>query len=305
MENSSDKSKFRLIDYFWILLGTCLTGFAAACFITPAKIAGGGVTGISTILYYLLGFDPGLTVLVLSVPLFFLAWKMNGKRYALNCLLGSVLYSLWVSFFGHVIGYQGILSYTDRVDVLLSVIYGGVFYGVGIGIVMRAGANTGGTDIIAQIISKKTPLTTGTALFIVDGLIIIAGAVFFGYERAFFAVLTLFLSTESLNYVVVSMGTRFAKTVYIVTQKSGEISKRIVHELHHGATLIQGKGVYTGEERNILMAVVHNRQLSALQRIVREEDSGSFMFINETYTVAGQGFGNIPIKEVKERADYR
>lgn len=293
-------TKKTVIEYTYIILGTAVAGFAVAGFITPAKIASGGVNGIGTICYYTFGWDPGIVMMACSVPLFLFGMKIFGPLYGAKSLVGSLLFSLWVSVFGQLTGYDGFLVYTDKVDVLLSAIFGGALLGGGIGTVMRSGANTGGTDIVAQIINKYTPLPLGTALFLVDGLVIAAGAVVFGFERALFAIITLYISGQTINFVVMSLGTKYAKTAYIVSKKHDAIGKRIIGELHHGATLLSGVGVYTGRSRTMLMAVVHNRQINALERIVHEEDPDAFMFVNETYQVQGQGFANVKVKPVSD-----
>ena len=274
----------------YLILGTAVAGFAIAVFITPAKIASGGVNGIATIIYHRTGWDTGAMMLIISVPLFLLGMKVFGKTYGATSLAGTLLLSAWVSLFGQLTGYQGILPYVDRMDTLLSAIFGGVLLGSGIGIVMRTGANTGGTDILTQIVSRYTPLPLGTALFLVDGFVIILGALNFGLERALFAVITLYLSGQMVNYMVMNLGTKYAKTAYIVSDHHEAIGRRIISELRHGGTLISGVGIFTQRERPILLAVVHNQQINLLTQIVHEEDPKAFMFVHETYQVLGEGF---------------
>jgi len=229
-------------------------------------------------------------MLTISVPLFLVGMKIFGRTYGAKSLAGTLLISAWVSLFGQLTGYQGLLPYIDRMDTLLSAIFGGVLLGSGVGIVMRSGANTGGTDIIAQIINRYTPLPLGTSLFFADGVVIVFGALSFGFERALFAVITLYLSGQMINYMVMSLGTKYAKTAYIVSSRHEQIGKRIIAELRHGATLINGVGIFTQKERQILLAVVHNQQINALTQIVHEEDPVAFMFVHETYQALGEGF---------------
>ncbi|HHT80247.1 MAG TPA: YitT family protein [Spirochaetales bacterium] len=288
--------KRSVTEILYMLMGTCLAGFAIATFILPAKIASGGVNGIATIIYHLLGWEPGLVMLGISIPLFFLGMMVFGKLYGFKSLGGTFLLSFWVSLFGKLTAYNGFLPYVDRMDTLLSAIFGGVLLGSGIGIVMRSGANTGGTDIIAQIVSRFTPLALGTALFLTDALVIVIGAVVFGFERALFAVITLYLSGQMVNFMVMSLGTKYAKTAYIVSEKHEAIGERIISELHHGGTLINGTGVFTGQDRPMLMAVVHNQQINALMQIVHEEDPKAFMFVHETYQALGEGF--VPMQRI-------
>jgi len=286
-------------DYLFIILGAAIAGFGIACFVTPARIAPGGVNGIATILYYTIGIDTGLAMLLVSVPLFLLAIKIFGPQYGARCLTGMLLLALFVSIFGQLTGYHGFLDYGDKIDIMLSAIFGGITVGAGIGLVMKSGANTGGTDILAQALSKYSFIPVGTSLFFFDGLVVISGGIFFGVESALFALIDMYIQSQVINYVLMNMGNHYAKTAYIVSDNYEAISKRIISDLHHGGTLIDGKGIFTLKKRTMLMAVVPNRMITALTHIVHEEDENAFMFVLETYQVLGFGF--VPISKVLAR----
>ncbi|WP_422481541.1 YitT family protein [Pleomorphochaeta sp. DL1XJH-081] len=288
------KQLYHLRDFLFIIGGSMVTAIGVAGFITPAKLAGGGVSGISVILYHQWGLEVGLTIFLLSLPLFIAGIRIFGTRFGFNSLLGTVLLSLFISLFGLLIGYEGFLTYQDSVDTLLSALFGGFLSGFGMGLVLKGGANTGGTDIAAQIISKYTPIPTGSALFLVDGLVIVAGGLAFGLESALFATITLYVTSVSINFVLLNMGTRYAKTALIVSQKHHIISQRILDELGHGGTLLQGKGIYSKQERPVLMTVIPNQKITQLNTIVKEEDPEAFMIIEEAYEVLGEGF--VPLK---------
>lgn len=283
----------KIRDYLYIIVGTAITAAGVALFLTPGKIVSGGVNGIATIFFHLFGWDTGLVILLISVPLFIIGMKIFGPMYGVKCLAGTLLFALFTSLFGRLTGYNGLLPYADRMDTMLSAIFGGVLYGSGIGIVMRSGSNTGGTDIIAQIISKYTPLPVGTSLLIVDGCVVISGAVFLGFDRALFGIIAMYCTSQMINFMVMKIGTKQAKTAYIVSEKYHEIGKRIIDELHHGATEIRGRGIFTGQERPMLLAVVPNQKINHLLSIVHEEDSNAFVFIHEAYYALGNGFVRI------------
>jgi uncharacterized membrane-anchored protein YitT (DUF2179 family) len=277
-------------EYIGIAIGSLIAGFGIAAFNTPAKIAGGGVNGIATILYHTLGLEPGLAMLAMNIPIFLAGMKVFGAKYGFKSIVGMTLFSLSVSLFGQIIGYEGILPYNDSVDVLLSALFGGLFVGVGIGLVMKSGANTGGTDIIAQIICRYTPLALGTSLLLTDGLVILSSAFIFGIERALYAIISVYASTQMINYVIMVMGTKYAKTVFIFSEKLELIKQLIIEELHHGGTLFTGVGIYTGQQRQMLMAVIPNQQISMLTSIVHRSDPKAFMIVQEAYQVLGEGF---------------
>lgn len=286
-----------LYDYLRIVFGTFVAACGIALFSNPAKLTGGGVTGIGTILYYSLGLDPGIVMMCINIPLFFIGMKVFGSVYGLRVFVGSTLLSLWVSFIGGLTHYQGFLDYSDSVNVLLSAVAYGVLVGGGIGIVMRAGSNCGGTDILAQIVAKHTPFAVGSIEFLMNISVVLTGTIFFGLRNTLMAFIAMYISGTMINLMVVKVGTSLAKTAFIFSnERCPDISRRVITELHHGGTLFRGTGIYTSKERNMLMVVVHNNQLITLEKIVHEEDPTAFMFINDAYQVLGNGF--VPLNKV-------
>ena len=183
----------------------------------------------------------------------------------------------------------------------LSALYGGVISGLGMGLVMKSGSNTGGTDIIAQIIARYTPLTLGTSLFIVDAIIIAVSALFFGIENALIAIVVAYITGLAVNNVVLSAGTNQAKTVYIISDKTEEIGTYITSELERGATVLDAKGFFTDQSRPMLMTVIPNQDISKLTRCVHALDERAFMVIQETYQVLGEGY--TPIENIAHSSD--
>lgn len=287
------KQQYRLMELFYIVSGSFLTAIGIALFAAPAKIASGGVSGIATIFYHTLGFDTGLSILVLSVPLFLLGLAVFGKEYGIKSLGGTLLLSLFTSLLNYLLGYEGLLDYTNVLSVLLSAIFGGVIMGVGIGLVMRSGANTGGTDIVAQVLARFTPLSMGSALFLVDALVIGASAFIFSLEMALYATITVFITAAMIDRVILSLGTRSAKTVFIISNELSLIQKEILEQLGHGGTILTGIGMYTGLNRPVIMTVIENRKVSQLTNIVHEADKRAFMIVQEAYKVLGEGFSPI------------
>ena len=294
----SNRNHLRVLyDYLRIVFGTFVAACGIALFSNPAKLTGGGVTGVGTILYYSLGLDPGIVMMCINLPLFFIGMKVFGSVYGLRVFVGSTLLSLWVSFIGGLTHYQGFLDYSDSVNVLLSAVAYGVLVGGGIGIVMRAGSNCGGTDILAQIVAKHTPFAVGSIEFLMNISVVLTGTIFFGLRNTLMAFIAMYISGTMINLMVVKVGTSLAKTAFIFSnERCPDISRRVITELHHGGTLFRGTGIYTSKERNMLMVVVHNNQLINLEKIVHEEDPTAFMFINDAYQVLGNGF--MPLNKV-------
>ena len=281
------------IDYLYITAGSAATALAITLFLNPAQLAPGGVSGISTILFHTLGWDLGTSMIAMTIPLFLIGMRIFGKQYGFRTLMGSVLLSVFTWIWTFIFGSEGILDYSREMSLWLSALYGGVISGIGMGLVMKSGSNTGGTDIIAQIIARYTPITLGTALFIVDAAIIAVSAVFFGIGTALTAMTVAYIAGAAVNKVVLSMGTNYAKTVYIISDKEDEIGRFILEELERGATVMDAKGCYTEEPRPMLMTVVPNQYISMLSRAVQERDPDAFMIVQDTYHVIGEGYSEI------------
>ena len=280
----------KILDYLNITLGSFLVAVGVAYFVNPAKIASGGVSGIATMVYHTLGWNPGYVIFALSIPLFFVGMKIFGKVYGFKSLLGTILLSAFTSVLVDISGGDGFLDYTEPVSVWLSALFGGVIMGAGIGFVMKGGANTGGTDIIAQIVNKYTPLSLGTCLTLVDAIIIAASVFVFGVESALYAITTVFITGNVIDKVAMPFGANTTKTVMIISKKTDEISSFILKDMDHGATLLSGKGMYTGIERPVIMTVVSNQELSTLAAKVKKLDERAFMIVQSANLVLGEGF---------------
>ena len=240
----------------------------------------------------------GLTILALSVPIFLLGMKLFGKTYGAKSLIGTLALSFFTSLWCRIFGNEGILDYSKDMSIWLSCLYGGVLAGFGIGLVMRSGSNTGGTDILALILSKYTHIPAGTSLLIVDGTIIAASAFIFSIESAMYAVIVSYIVSLMINKIVLSVGTGYARTAYIISDKLDEIGTFIIRELDRSGTVISAKGLFSQEDKPMLMVVLPNYTVAKLVRFVHDTDPDAFMTILDTYQVLGEGF--TPLGQVVE-----
>ncbi len=291
----------RVSDYLFLAIGPLISGIAAAMFYTPARITGGGATGIGTIFYYLFGLDHGVVMMCVNIPLILIGMKVFGWRYGIKTLIGSTLLSFWTSVIGHMTEYRGVLDTSDDINILLSAIYGGVLMGIGIGLTMKSGCNTGGTDIVAQVIAHYFPVSVGGIEFVFNAAVVSCGGIFLGLQPMLFAIMAMYLSSQLVNYVVMSFGTKLAKSVYIFSQEhTPEISRRVIAELHHGGTVFHGTGIYTSTTRAMLLVIVPNHQINAIMKIIHSEDPKAFVFVTEAYEVLGRGFVSLAKAADKE-----
>lgn len=285
-------------DIIYLVVGPFVAAFGIAVFYTPAKITSGGAAGVANILYNLFGFDLGLTSLCVNIPLIAVGMAVFGIKYGLKTLIGSSLLSFWISIIGKMTDYKGLLDVSEPVYVLLSALFGGVLLGSGIGITMKAGCNTGGTDIIAQSIAHYTPVAVGSSSFFFNALVVGASGYFIGLEPMLFSIIGMACSSYMVNYVLTGFGTKRSKAVYIVSDHMDEIGQRVVEIMHKTGTLLDGTGVYTNLEHKILLVLVQNHQYQKLLRIINDSDPSAFVFVNEAYNVMGNGFS--PLKKAAD-----
>lgn len=295
-----EKLKNVIYDYAYIVFGTALTAFGISVFMNPAKLAPGGVSGLGTIVYHIildhtgLSLDLGLIMLSISIPIYLVGLALFGREYGVNTLLGTLLLSGFTTLF-NVLLPNGLIDYTKESSLWLCTLFTGITNGIGMGLVMRAGANTGGTDIIAQIIAKHTPLDVGNALFIVDGIIIFASAFFFGIENALYSFIVSLMISLIIDRVIMPFGTNYAKNVFIISPKIHEIGEFILNDLNRSGTVISAKGLFSREDKDMLMTTVPKKDIIKLSRCVAKIDPSAFMVIQDTYHVLGEGYSPMDV----------
>ncbi len=272
-----------------ITIGSIIQALGIVLFLSPNKIAPGGFSGLSIIIYYLTGFPVGTMYFILNLPLFLIAGKKWGFNFIGLTLYGTIVSSFFIDLFS--IYFSSLTS-----NPLLASIYGGVLVGIGVGIVFKNWGSTGGTDLLGQLIYSFTGLSFGTSMFILDtSIVLIAGIVFRALEYSLYGMLALFISSKVVD--AVQEGFLSAKTVFLISDYVDRIKIRIMDELERGVTELYVKGGYTGVEKKAIICVVHQREISKLKEIVHEEDPKAFVIIGDAREVIGEGF--IPIEEAK------
>ncbi|MGZ5425160.1 MAG: YitT family protein [Candidatus Aminicenantales bacterium] len=267
-----------------ILVGCIVNGLAYALFLIPHHFVPGGVSGIAIILNYFSALPVGALILVLNVPVFLLGLKTMGKKYVLNSLAGMVVSSVFIDLFNKVLKLP---SATD--NPVLASIYGGVMLGVGLGIVFRGRASTGGSDIIGMILSKYTGMSLGYGIMITDFVVISAsGFALHSLEAPLYGYLVLFLSTKVIDMVL--EGWNYSKLVIITSTRTDEIADFILRGLDRSGTALRSRSLYLNREGELILTVIHRKQLADLRNFIKKTDPEAFVIINDTYDVLGKGF---------------
>lgn len=268
--------------YIIITIMAFIYAAAVSLFIDPNNMAPGGVTGIAIIISRFLPVETGTLIFMLNIPiLLFSIWKF-GLRFTLSTVYSITL----ISVFTNILAPLG--AATD--DILLAALAGGVLYAISIGLIFKAGATTGGMDIIVKWLRIKLPyLKTGVLFFVTDAIIItMSGIAFKNVDAALYAGITVAVNSVALDIVL--YGKDEAKLIYIISDRAEDIAARLLKELDIGATYIEGRGAFSGKEKQVLMCAVKKQMSPRLEEIVKEEDTNAFMIISSATEVFGEGY---------------
>ncbi len=282
-----------------ILFGTFLMAIGFSVFLAPKNIISGGFSGIAFVLQEALmaidiNVSRGILYVLLNVPLYILAWKNYGKSFLFLALVGTFSFSVFMDIVKLDVAFD---------DSFLCALYGGIFYGIGLGIIVRANGSTGGTDLLGSMLHKINPkITIGMVIFVVDTLIVVVNVFFNGAMTALYGIVSLFISGIICDYI--SEGPRSIKAYYVISSKYEEISEAIIFEMHRGATAIDARGMFSQEEKKILLILVSRREVGELNRIVFSIDPSAFTFSTNCKDAVGNGF-NKPMKTKKMSEFYK
>lgn len=265
-----------------IIVGCFILAFSVSVFVLPFNILSGGVAGIAVAFSALLNVDPTLIINVLMIALFVIGSIFLGKMFAISTMITTILYPLMLIMINS-------FNIEIAIDPILASLYAGLLGGAGVGLVFKAGASTGGMDIPPLIINKFTGLKLSSLILIIDALTVLLGLISYGME----AVLIGFIAVWGTSFAVdkvLTFGADKAKAVYIISDKIEEINSMIHSDLDRGTTILQGKGGYTKEHKEVLLVVLTNNQYPTFVRAVNEIDTQAFLIIQDANEVHGNGF---------------
>lgn len=277
--------KRRVLDYIVITIGAFLYAVSVSFFLDPNSLAPGGVTGIAIILNHITGLETGTWLLVINIPILVLGtWKF-GLRFILSTMYCTALTSVFVNLLAPF----GALTR----DPFLAALAGGALMAVGLGLVLKSGATTGGTDIIIKLIRLRyAHLKTGRLFLLTDAVIVTLSAfVFQNIDVALYAGVVVFINSVLLDMVL--YGRDGAKLIFIISDRPEAITGRILSDLDIGVTYITGSGAYSGKAKNVIMCVMKKQLSPKAEEIIREEDPGAFMIVTSATEIFGEGYKNI------------
>lgn len=267
-------------NVFMVILGSFIFAFGINYFAIPNELAEGGLTGVTLLLKYLFNWPPALLNLLLNIPLLMIGWRELGRVPMVYTVVATIASSIF-------------LALTDEIgepqeDLLLAALYAGVTVGIGLGLIFRFNGTSGGSAIIARLMEKYIGWTVGRSLFVIDLIVVGASAYFLGQEKAMYTIVALFIGARVIDFI--QEGGYSAKAAIIVSNAAAEISSRLINEMERGATLLKGRGGYTGDHKEVLYCVVNRNEITRLKKLVHSVDPYAFIVVNDVREVMGEGF---------------
>jgi len=283
---NSKISKF-ITDIVLIVIGTFIMSISINFFLLPNKITTGGASGIATILYYKFNFNLGLSILIINIPLFILSIKKLGFKFSFKSIFATFLFTIFID----LITYNNYILH-NRTDMFISSIYGGLVLGIGISLVFKAGASSGGTDLLAHILQKRGGTLNLSSIMLVLDLIIITGLIieFKDINLGLYSAIAIYISSKTIG--IVFEGINYTKVINIITKKNDAITNQIIDVLKRGATVTKCIGAYSREEYVNITCIVTLPEISKVKKIAYEIDSDALIYITNANEVWGKGFKN-------------
>lgn len=277
---TTTKKKELLKEYFMVIFGATLVALSYNIFLLPSKLAAGGISGVSTVLYELFSFSPAMVQFVINIPIFIIGWLVLGKDFGGKTLVGT----FWVPF---MIGLTSNIPVTIT-NPFIGSLYGGIVLGVGLGIVYLGKGSTGGTASIAQIVKKFTGKSSGYSQLIVDGIVVIASIFVFSLELTLYALLAIYISSKAIDFI--QLRTSASKLIVIITEEELKVQELIKNEIDRGLTKVRSVGGYSNKDKTLILCVAEQQEAVKLKGLLQQEIPTAFVIFLNASEILGRGF---------------
>ncbi len=274
-----------IIDILLMIVGSYLVSLGTNVFLLPHKMTTGGASGIATILYYLFDIPMGVSIVCINIPLFIIAFFVLGLKFNLKTIFSTAL----LSFFLEAFKYETLVL-ENTTDLFTSCVFGGLLVGLGLSLVLKAGASTGGSDLLAQLIYKKTSIQNLSNILVCIEIVIISIIiiVFKDLNIGLYSIVSLFISSKVID--VIFTGVYYTKVVTIITKKTDKVIDAILNDLKRGATVTTSMGAHSKEEITTITCIITRPQIAKIKELIRQNDSNAIMYITTVNEAVGNGF---------------
>lgn len=277
-------SKSELKNYFFILMGSIALALGVVGFFIPNSILTGGTAGLSLLLHYLTSYSVGVLMIVVNLPLLVIGSKYLGKMFAIRTIVTILLISLMIDFFAQIVHLQPFI-----IDTILASIFGGIFIGIGLAFVIKGNSSAGGSTIVARIVASKTEIKPGQVILVIDSLIIFSALfVLDDTAKVLWSIVSIYITTKVIDMILT--GSLNKKMVYVVTTKTDELKVKIREHLGPHGTILNGNGLYEGEEKKMILIVVEVSKLQYIRQLVKDNDPEGFLIIAEASEMLGRDY---------------
>ncbi len=287
-----------------IILGSIIFAIGIEWFASPNKIVTGGASGAAIILTNLINFltdiniPISLLVLLINIPIFIMSFIVSGKKFVEKSLFATLMMTFWLAVFNKIPSFFVIEN-----DIFITTIITGVLCGTGSGLILKVGAASGGSDMLANSLNKIFPqFSIATIILVIDACVVLLGFLIFGPIKTSYAILEIFIGSKIINSIL--GGLRFARAVFVITNKTEEISQDIFKKLNRSSTNVNCTGMYTKKEKNLLIVVVMPKEIIKLKRIIESKDEQAFVIITPAQEVLGKGFLKWKLKIINRSTSY-
>lgn len=275
-------NKERINKVFLITTGIILSIIGINGFLTPAKLLSNGLAGIAVLIESIFNINKGLFILLINIPIFLYSRKYVAKEFFYSSLVNMIIYSIGLGFATKV------ASYININDIMIQSIFGGVFVGVGLGLIFKANSSLGGMDIVTAILKIKYDIPIGTTFLIINTFIVCAGGILFGARLAMYTIISMYVTSITLEAAKDIFNKQ--KAILLISDKNEEIAKSIMNNLHRGVTFLEAEGAYTNNKKKLIYCIVSTSQVVKVKELVYEKDKNAFISINNVDEVRGGGF---------------
>jgi len=276
-------SKEELKNYSFIISGCFVLALAVVGFFLPNQLITGGTAGLALLLHYITPLTIGSLIAIINLPLIIIGIKYLGKMFAIRTIITIILISILIDFFAEVIQLKPFI-----IDTALSAIFGGIFIGIGLALVIKGNSSAGGSTIVARIISSKTEIKPGQVILVIDTLIIVSSLfILDDTAKILWSIISIYVTTKVID--VMLTGNLNKKVVYLVTKKTSILKEKIREELGPEGTILRGDGLFEGEGKEMILIVVKVGKLQRLRQMVKESDPEGFLIITEATEMLGRG----------------
>ena len=274
----------KLKNILFILIGSAIMAFGVVHFNMQNQLAEGGFTGITLLIYNLTGLSPSISNILLNLPLFFIGYRLLGRKTFIYTIIGTVGLSIFIAIFEK---YQLHIPLKD--DLMLAALFAGVFIGVGLGIIFRYGGTTGGVDIIARLVFKYKGYSMGKTMFIFDFCVItLSLATYLDYKEAMYTLVLVFIGSRVIDFI--QEGAYAARGAFIISESNKEIAQKINEEMDRGVTLLKGYGSFSKLEKDVIYCVVGKNEIVRLKNLITSVGPHAFVSVSVVHDVLGEGF---------------